>query len=111
MVQQSTDRCWVKIRPLPIGLAVCAYTVVDTFRLLVKGWADEEEMVKQQVGLECLDRGCPPCSAQVVILGMRLWAFHQLNSLRDIDDNEPLDATALKREQFPSAISRRMRLN
>ncbi|EER07204.1 hypothetical protein Pmar_PMAR017856 [Perkinsus marinus ATCC 50983] len=95
MVQQSTDRCWVKIRPLPIGLAVCAYTVVDTFRLLVKGWADEEEMVKQQV----------------VILGMRLWAFHQLNSLRDIDDNEPLDATALKREQFPSAISRRMRLN
>ncbi|KAF4717344.1 hypothetical protein FOZ62_013784, partial [Perkinsus olseni] len=36
---------------------------------------------------------------------MRLWAFHQLNSLRAADSSEPLDAEALKSEQFPPAIS------
>ncbi|KAF4705997.1 hypothetical protein FOZ62_016061 [Perkinsus olseni] len=71
------------------GLCVCAYTVVDTFRLLVKGWTGEEEMVKEQV----------------LVLGMRLWAFHQLNSLRVADRSEPLDARALKSERFPPAIS------
>ncbi|KAF4676388.1 AP-3 complex subunit beta [Perkinsus chesapeaki] len=78
------------------GLSACAYTVADTFRSLVKGWDGEQEMVQ----------------LQVMVLGIRLWAFHQLNSLRKEDrQKEPLTAEALMAEEFPGVISRRRPLN